>query len=250
MPSLRMTERGMGLLGRLVRLPLALVPTDRPRRVLSGPLRGAYWLPSSASHGCWLGTYERRHQRLLSRLVKRGSVVFDVGAHVGFFSLLAARLAGSEGHVVAFEPLPCNADQLQRHVTYNQLSNVRLLRVAVGERSGTAAFAAHEESSMGSLADNGRPVDIVAIDDLVAAGEIPLPDVVKVDVEGAELRVLHGGAATFARRRPALLLAAHGWRQWTECCRLLTDWGYRVTTERDGERDGDYSLMALPAQRP
>lgn len=235
----------MGLLGRLARLPLALIRADRPRRVLSGPLRGALWLPYAASHGCWLGWYERRNQRLLSRLVAPGNVVFDVGANVGFFSLLAARLSGPNGRVVAFEPLPRNGDLLERHLACNGVSTVRLMRVAVGERSGKASFAAAGEPSMGSLANDGEPVDLVAIDDLVAAREVPVPAVVKIDVEGAELRVLQGAAATFSRHRPALLVAAHGWHRWSECRRQLAEWGYLVSSDRDGEIDGDYSLLAV-----
>src|SRR5437899_3136746 len=85
--------------GRLLRLPLALVPRSATVCVLGGSLRGARWVVGSASHGCWLGWYEADKQRAFASLVKRGDVVFDIGAHVGFYTLLASRLCGPSGHV-------------------------------------------------------------------------------------------------------------------------------------------------------
>ena len=244
---LQQTSEPMGWLARLVRAPFRMVPGDRPVRVLSGPLRGAAWLPRSATHGCWLGTYERRTQRLFSRQLSPGDVVFDVGAHVGFYSLLASRLAGPQGRVVAFEPLPRNVELLERHVACNGASNVLVVRAAVGERTGQERFDDKGDPSMGALAAEGELVDLVCIDDLVEEGKVPPPRLVKIDVEGAESRVLEGAAATLAKHRPAVLLAAHGWKQWSECSRRLTDLGYSVRLVRDGAADGNYTLFAAGA---
>lgn len=237
----------MSWLARLVRSPLRLVPGDRPLRILSGPLRGAAWLPRSATHGCWLGIYERRNQQLFSRQISPGDVIFDVGAHVGFYSLLASRLAGPDGRVIAFEPLARNVELLERHLTYNQASNVVVMKAAVAERSGQGRFDANGDPSMGALADEGDPIDLVSIDDLVERGELPPPRLVKIDVEGAESRVLQGAAATLAKHRPVILLAAHGWRQWSECSRQLSELGYSVRLVRDGAEDGNYTLFATGA---
>jgi FkbM family methyltransferase len=224
-----------------------MVPADRPIRVLSGPLRGAGWLPRSAPHGCWLGIYERRTQRLLSRQVATGDVVFDVGAHVGFYSLLASRLVGPEGRVIAFEPWPPNIELLERHLAHNGASNVTVMKAAVGERTGQERFDGTGEPSMGALAAEGDLVDLVCIDDLVEVGAVPSPRLIKIDVEGAESRVLQGAAATLAKHRPAVLLAAHGWKQWSECSRRLADLGYAVRLVRDGAADGNYTLFAAGA---
>ncbi|HET9769111.1 MAG TPA: FkbM family methyltransferase [Thermoanaerobaculia bacterium] len=237
----------MGWLARLVRAPFRMVPGDRPLRILSGPLRGAAWLPRSAPHGCWLGIYERATQRLFSRQIAAGDVVFDVGAHVGFYSLLASRLVGPAGRVVAFEPLARNLELIERHLAYNGASNVMVVKAAVGERTGQERFDGSGEPSMGALAAEGDLVDLVCIDDLVGAGKIQPPQLMKIDVEGAESRVLQGAAATLAKYRPAILLAAHGWAQWSECSRRLSALGYSLRLLRDGSADGNYSLFATGA---
>ena len=244
---LQQTSEPMGWLARLVRVPFQMVPGDRPVRVLSGPLRGAAWIPRSATHGCWLGIYERRTQRLFSQQLSPGDVVFDVGAHVGFYSLLASRLVGPAGRVVAFEPLPRNLELLERHFSHNATSNVTVVKAAVGERTGEERFAGKGEPSMGSLAAEGELVDLVCIDDLVDRGDVPPPRLIKIDVEGAESRVLQGAAATLAKHRPAILLAAHGWKQWSECSRRLADLGYSLQLVRDGAADGNYTLFAAGA---
>ena len=76
--------------GRLLRLPLALIPAVLPMPVLQGPLRGYWWITGSSNHGCWLGSYEYDKQRLFARMIRAGDVVFDIGANVGFYTLLAA----------------------------------------------------------------------------------------------------------------------------------------------------------------
>jgi FkbM family methyltransferase len=241
---LQQTSEPMGWLARWVRAPLRMVPKNRPLRILSGPLRGATWLPWSTTHACWLGTYERPTQRLFSRQIASGDVVFDVGANVGFYTLLASRMTGASGRVIAFEPLARNFDLLERHLSYNRAANVTVVKAAVGERTGVERFAGKDEPSMGALAAEGDPVDVVSIDDLVAAGDVPPPQLMKIDVEGAESRVLQGAAATLARHRPAILLAAHGWAQWSECTQRLSDLGYSIRLLRDGSADGNYSLFA------
>ncbi len=246
---LEKTSAPMGRFARLVRAPFRMVPRDRPLRVLTGPLRGATWVPGSSTLGCWLGIYERRSQRLFSRQLAAGDVVFDIGAHVGFYTLLASRLVGPSGRVVAFEPLARNLDLLARHLDYNRASNVTVVAAAVGEKTGSERFACGKDPSMGALAEDGDVVDLVCIDDLVARGELPPPRLVKIDVEGAESRVLDGASATLAKYRPAVLLAAHGWAQWQECSRRLADLGFAVRLVRDGSVDGNYSLFASGAPR-
>jgi FkbM family methyltransferase len=239
----------MSVIGRVVRLPLRMIAKDRPLRVLAGPLRGARWMPGSATHGCWLGTYERRALRVFADLVTPGDAVFDVGANVGLYTLLAARLTGTAGKVFAFEPLPRNVDFLRWHVDANGLANVRILQAAVAERSGSAHFTHGGGPSTGSLALQASPldlpIDLVCIDDLVVGGELPAPRVVKIDVEGAESRVLEGGRRTFAEHRPKVVLAGHGWQHSTLCSRLLESFGYSVQVLRDGSRDGNYTFLAV-----
>lgn len=213
-------------------------------RIKSGPLRGWRWVTGSAPHGCWLGTYERDSQRAFVENVREGSVVYDVGANAGFFTLLASKLAGRGGTVYAFEPLPRNVGYLRRHVSLNDCANVRIVARAVAAESGTTRFAAAHNPSQGGLSDKGElEVETESIDDFVAAGS-KNPDFMKIDVEGAESDVLAGASATLRVARPSILLSTHGWHQHELCSAILEKAGYTLTLVRDGAADGNYVLSA------
>lgn len=96
------------LLAKIVRLPLSLIPCGAEVRVLRGPLRGMRWIKGSGPNACWFGTYEVSRLRTFANLIGDGAVVYDVGANVGIYSLLASLRAGPSGRVYAFEPLERN----------------------------------------------------------------------------------------------------------------------------------------------
>src|SRR5690242_8873726 len=127
-------------LGRLIRLPLRLVPRGVVLPILAGPLRGKKWVVGTGPHGYWIGTWEWDKQRLVQKLLRSGDSFFDVGANVGFYSLLASRLVGSAGRVVAFEPLPRNVQALKEHLRINRVRNVTVWEAAVSEAEGWASF--------------------------------------------------------------------------------------------------------------
>jgi FkbM family methyltransferase len=213
-------------LGRIVRLPLSLVPRDAVVRILRGPLRGKRWIVGSAIHRCWLGFYEYEKQKLISREVRPRSVFWDVGANVGFYSLLASKLVGS-GKVFAFEPAPRNLAYLREHLALNRVANVQVLGLAVSDKNGSSNFETEETGFMGHLAGEGDiTVPTATLDSLVDDGAVLPPDYVKMDIEGAELMALRGAHQTFQRFRPVLFLATHGREVEAECRRLLELWGY------------------------
>lgn len=217
-------------LGRILRAPLSLVPKAAVVPVLSGPLRGARWIVGAATHGCWLGTYERAKQRMFADSVRPGAVVFDVGANVGFYTLIAARRSGVAGRVFAFEPLPRNVAFLRRHLQHNRLSNVDVIEAAVSDTAGTATFEVSESPSMGRLVASGQlQVPTVTLDQMVLDSELPPPDVIKMDIEGGELRALEGARRILAGSRPLIFLATHGRGLRSDCCALLEDLGYHVS---------------------
>lgn len=239
---------GANPLGRLLRLPLKLVPPLVPMRVLSGPLRGRRWLSTAGPHGCWLGIYESDLQSLLVRTLKPGDVVWDIGANVGFFTLLAALRVGVGGRVIAIEPQPRNLELLRRHLALNAITNATIVESAVSDSPGTAAFDTGGSPSMGHLTTGeGTAVTVDTIDGLVAAG-LPAPRVIKMDIEGAESRALSGAARTLARHRPLLLLSTHGHVQHQACVVALEALGYSVTLRRDGSADGQYEVVGTPLQ--
>lgn len=237
----------MRVFSKLIRLPLRLVPPGREVRIRSGALRGWKWITGSATHGCWLGTYEREAQRVFVDVIREGDVVVDIGANVGFFTLLAAKLAGPRGAVYAFEPFPRNLDYLNRHVAANALANVHVLPVALSSQAGTAFFSAGANPASGQLSDRGEvEVRTETLDALVASGRVAPPQFLKIDVEGGEAAVLAGAAAVLERHRPAILLSSHGYKLRDRCAALLREHRYDLTVIRDGRADGQYTDLARP----
>jgi FkbM family methyltransferase len=230
--------------GRLLRLPLRLVPSGRVVRIKSGTLRGWRWITGSAPHGCWLGSYERDSQAAFVENVREGDVVYDIGANAGFFTLLASKLAGPHGVVYAFEPLQRNLTYLERHVSLNARENVRILPIAAAARSGTARFAVAHNPSQGGMSDRGElEVTTRSLDDVAAEGNAP-PNFMKIDVEGAETQVLTGASALLRHSHPTILLSTHGWEQHERCSEILKAAGYELKLLRDGTADGNYMLLA------
>jgi len=160
--------------------------------------------------------------------------VYDVGANVGFYTLLAAHLVGRAGSVVAFEPAARNVGYLRRHLELNALTNVRVLEAAVGDRVGTGLFQTGPTFSEGRLVegDSLGPgqcyIKLVALDDLLADGGAPLPQMLKIDVEGAEYAVLRGAVNLLERGRPEIVLSTHTTAVRNECVQLLTQLGYDI----------------------
>lgn len=184
--------------GRLIRIPLQLIPKDAVIPVLRGPMRGTKWIAGSHTHGCWFGNYEYEKQKLFASLVRPDSVVYDVGANVGFYSLLAAKRGA---RVIACEPDPANVKLLARHIELNR-ANVAIEQVAVCEREGVESFSCGGPE--GSLGKGEMQVRTIKLDSLLAC--YPVPTIIKIDVEGAEWRVLEG-AREILKHRPTLFLA-------------------------------------------
>jgi FkbM family methyltransferase len=230
--------RREGLLGRVLRAPLTLVPRSATMRVLQGPLRGAHWIAGSGNHGYWLGSYELSKQIRFAESLSVADVVFDIGANVGFYTVLASRLVTSTGRVYAFEPLPHNLGYLRRHVAKNALQNVAIIAAAVAASPGRARFTAAVDRSQARLDPSGEiEVDVVAIDELVASNQLALPQIVKIDVEGAEFDVLQGMIETLRTAAPIIFLATHGSDVHARCLALLYELGYAVTPLNAGKPD-------------
>jgi FkbM family methyltransferase len=216
------------VLGRIARLPLKFLPPDLVLPIMHGPLRGSNWIVGSAHHACWLGTYEREKQKRIASELKPGSVFYDVGANVGLYSLLATRLDPA-GKTYAFEPLPKNTWYLHRHFELNSIHNAQVLELAISDHVGTHSFCVTGDRSTGHLGQDGNLVVRTAtLDSLLQEEEIPPPDYIKMDVEGAELMALRGASECIQRHRPAIFLATHGRDMETECCRQLNSWRYEL----------------------
>lgn len=176
-----------------------------------------------------MGSYEYEKRRLFERTVTEASIVFDIGAHVGFYTLLASVLVGPRGRVFAFEPSPLNLVYLKEHLRLNKIENVTIFEVAVSDRCDIALFDTGPDRSTGRLSPTGNhKVETVTIDELVEKGKLPLPDYIKMDIEGAEAKALAGMRAVLAQSHATIFLATHGDQIHQECCRLLDSLGYSL----------------------
>jgi FkbM family methyltransferase len=184
-----------------------------------------------------MGTYERETQKQVTRHLKRGEVFYDVGANVGFYSLLAAALV-EPGRVYAFEPLPTNLTYLRKHLALNGIDNVEIVDTAISNEVGTASFECEETRAMGRLCvDGGVRVRTSTLDSLITERRTAPPNCIKMDIEGGEFRALLGARECFAQCRPKLFLATHGRDVRDECCRLLQSWNYELQPSHDESKD-------------
>lgn len=157
------------------------------------------------------GRWEETETRMFCALVKEGMTVVDIGANVGYYTLLAARLVGPRGKVFAFEPNPENFALLSRNVEANGYQNVFLVSKAASGQSGTAALRIDRNSSGGHSLSAFRgaadtvQVETVSLDDYFA-GEYPSIDVLKMDAEGAEMAILSGMQKVLAHNPNLILL--------------------------------------------
>lgn len=216
--------------------------------IIGGALRGRWWLPASRGKVLRIlnGTYEREQTRLFQEHIRPGATVLDVGAHVGYYTLLSAVLAGPRGRVHAFEPNPQNAAFLRRHVRLNRLGNVTVEQAAVSDRAGTARFDFGTGSGTGHLADAGAlEVRTVRLDDYCAQHGLA-PTVVKIDVEGAEMSVLAGGRETLARHRPVIFLSTHGAEVHAASLGFLRGLGYQLRPILGGDLQTTTEVLATP----
>ncbi|MEL6457006.1 MAG: FkbM family methyltransferase [Cyanobacteria bacterium J06636_27] len=217
------------VIGKLLRSSLRIIPSQTRMPILQGKLQGKKWIVGSSQHGCWLGSYEYEKQTLFTKTIHKGSVVFDLGAHVGFHSLLASVLVGSQGKVYAFEPMPKNLSYLKEHIKINKIKNIAVINAAVSDSCGTAYFQENICSFQGHLASVGNiKVKTVSLDEMISQGEIPNPNYIKIDVEGAELQVLNGAKNLLATVKPTIFLATHGDEIQRQCRIFLESIGYRL----------------------
>jgi FkbM family methyltransferase len=135
-----------------------------------------------------------------------GALVIDVGANVGFFTLRFARWVGPQGRVIAIEPEAANHAELVRRLRANDLAaRVETHRAVADAKGGTARLVINpDHPGDHRIGDDGEPISAVALDAVVADGASV--SLIKIDVQGAEMRVLAGAAAILARDRPALFV--------------------------------------------
>jgi FkbM family methyltransferase len=214
-------------------------------KVAGGDLAGTSMsLDLQCEKDLWLGTYEPQLQAALRHFAAQGGVAFDVGANIGYVTLLMLHALGPQGKVMAFEPLPFNIARLRDNLRLAAVEDrVELIEAAVAESSGTRHFMVHPSAGMGKLeGSSGRgeayqetiEVRTVTLDEIVFGRGGTIPCLVKMDIEGGEGTALRGAGRLLAGGRPAFLLELHGPQAAAECWQILRAAGYSLRAMRDG----------------
>jgi FkbM family methyltransferase len=218
--------------------------------------------------------FESKERSFVARYLRQGMFVLDIGAHHGFYTLLASKLVGPAGRVFAFEPSPREQKALRLNLLLNRCNNVSTQAVALGDEETEADFyvVSDQQTGFNSLRRPGISspttqvkVRVKRLDDWLREARVDRVDFVKLDVEGGELAVLQGGANFLGRRpRPvclveledarsepwglrakdtANLLQGHGFQWFT----LLQDGTLEKMPENADKYDGNF--VAVPNER-
>ncbi|HLY90434.1 MAG TPA: FkbM family methyltransferase [Acetobacteraceae bacterium] len=184
--------------------------------------------------------------------------VYDIGANVGYLTLVFSSLVGPSGHVAAFEPDPRTRRLLQQNICNNGAKNVRLYPYVVSDRNGIVNFATFEYSLVNHIATERTPADATvlsvqatSLDELVYGCNLLAPSVIKVDVEGAEERVLRGSSRILQRIKPVVIVETRS--ESYDSIKAMADMhGYSVAvlSKADMELPGQVAdVLLVPACR-
>jgi len=231
------------------RLSRIILPSDERvwARIRSGPARGlSLELDPRVGDAYLRGELEVASQRVLAERLQPGMVFYDLGANIGLFSLIAARIVGAAGRVFSFEPDAKVAERLRRNIAHNKISNVTVIQAGIWSTSGNVQFVADESSpervtgKFLTVEDQavGVPVRSVALDDFIQ--NAPAPDAIKCDVEGAEVEALRGAQNLLHAKRPWIVCEMHSEANDRQVRELLRNLGY------DLESIDANHILALP----
>ena len=164
----------------------------------------------------WLytgGDFEPHVVRLFLKLLKKGNNVLDIGANIGYFSLIASRLVGPSGKIYSFEPTPFTFNKFNKNITLNSYANIRVYKKAVSDKSGNASFkiptGTVKNSGRASLRDieeNNSTVEVKTITLDSILNEIEPIHLIKMDIEGAEAMALKGMINLIKRDQPIFIM--------------------------------------------
>lgn len=208
-------------------------------RIRSGPAAGLRFRGGDTV-GYVLGVSEPALQRALSTHLRPGDVFYDVGAHAGFVSVLGCHLVGPTGHVHCFEPVPSNVATLRSNLDANNFDNATIHAIALSDEEGEVRMDLGERGITAHLAADG---DFVAATSRCDSLAIAAPSMIKIDVEGAESRVLAGMRRTLESQRPIVVVEVHAGQD-AAVRRIFDDLRYDVSQLDD--TGGMPHLLALP----
>jgi FkbM family methyltransferase len=190
-------------------------------------IRPVFFLETMMASGYWEPYVANRFK------VRKGEVVMDVGAHIGYYAVQLAELLDKNGCYIAVEPDQRTLSLLKRNVSLNHPQNVILINAAVAKNSGFGELVQDRDPMFSMLVAKEKslfpkkPVEIVSIDDLVSRLNLKRLDWIKLDIEGGEIAALEGAIDTMRRFSPKIIVETLETKLRLEA--LLTSEGYRLT---------------------
>lgn len=198
---------------------LGRLSTSGVGQIAGGVGAGLFFDNAGGYPGYSLGTTEPEEQEALKRLVREGMTVINAGANIGFHAVILARLVGPSGRVVCFEPFPASAAAVRKNLALNGFTGrSEVVESAVSDSEGQAALKVEGGNAEFSIA-KGRARDasqelVVATVTLDAAASRMglVPEVITLDIEGAEVDALRGASSVISRGKPTFVIELH-WLQ-------------------------------------
>ncbi len=214
---------------RPLRYRLDVLVRNLKMSIAAGPNAGLTWSRVAAGKGFGAGTFEADRVEIIASLIRPGDCFWDIGAHKGYVTLIAARRVGAQsGAVYAFEPSSVNHWYLRQHVAWNHCSNVTIFPVAVSHFDGESSFGGG--GSLGAHLGGGREqsVPVRSIASLITSGECRPPTFLKIDAEGAEADILEGAQDHLRRPDILLVVGTHTPALHARCLALLKNLGLHL----------------------
>lgn len=243
---------------KLLRTKRKLAPAERvQKRIVDGLLQGYHiWYDQDTDNSYVLGNYEQDVIERLQNLIKPGITIYDCGSHQGYFGMSMSKLTEDDGVVYSFEALPSNFKTYKKNLELNNVKNVKAFHVAIGNQTGTVQFSNSGNSVANTLMKSSSvfsdyekiDVPISTLDAFQVTHKLKLPNLVKMDIEGAEYEALLGMNRILVTAYPDLHIATHDVHQpgvRLACLRYLNDLGYELIAEVPHQGHKDMSDLIL-----
>lgn len=201
-------------------------------RFTEGPMAGDTFQCWTSEKYFMLGSHvETDAQEKLAKVIHSGQVVYDIGGYAGYMSLLFSSMVGPDGRIFAFEPSPVNLPRIRHNIEKNSKVNVSVIEAAVSDQEGLVRF--QECGSMSGIVTTehrevGETADIrtIRLDDFAYRDGHPLPDFLKIDIEGHAGAAVAGMKRILAERHPTILCEFHNSDEQEQVRKTLIGHGY------------------------
>ena len=209
-------------------------------KIAAGDLKGTrLYLNLRTEKDYWLGTYEPELQKAIRTYVKPGMIAYDIGANIGYITLLLSKAVGDTGHVYSFEALPANIERLKQNlIPSGAYQRVTVFHAAVTNHQTPVTFLVHHSTSMGKVAGSAGRQDTtyektievpgITLDGCIQENNLPQPDIIKLDIEGGEVLAIEAMRQTLKTAHPVLLIELHGPESAIAVGAVLKECGYQV----------------------